>query len=86
MKYQFSIKDIRFNSSSAQVEAYRRSLEIRQLVFERDGVNPRTATRRKETFVWETPLYNGALELETVTIDQDSDTVTYIRSEIAQAC
>ena len=86
MKYVINCKDIGFNSSSAQVEAYRRALEIRQLVFEREGVNPRTASRRKETFVWETPLCNGCLELETVTVDQNSGLITYIRSQIAQAC
>lgn len=83
MKYQFSTKEISFNTNSAQVEAYRRALEIRQFVLERDGVNPRLANRRKETFCWETPLDNGALEIETVTIDQTSATVTYIRSQIA---
>jgi hypothetical protein len=83
MKYQFSTKDIGFNTNSAQVEAYRRALEIRQFVLERDGVDPRLAQRRKETFCWETPLDNGGLEVETVTIDQTSSTVTYIRSQIA---
>ena len=86
MKYTFSTKEIRFNTNSAQVEAYRRALEIRQIVLEREGVNPRTANRRKETFFWETPLLNGCLEIETVTIDLDNQTVTYIKSEVAQAC
>lgn len=86
MKYTFSTKDIGFNTNSAQIEAYRRALEIRQIVLEREGVNPRMARRQRETFCWETPLANGALEIETVTIDQSAGTVTYIKSEIAQAC
>jgi hypothetical protein len=86
MKYQFSTKEIGFNTNSAQVEAYRRALEIRQFVLEREGVNPRLANRRRETFCWETPLADGCLEIETVTIDQANHTVTYIRSEVAQAC
>lgn len=83
MRYQFCTKDIGFNTNSAQLEAYRRALEIRQFALERDGVNPRLANRRKETFCWETPLENGGLEIETVTIDQANATVTYIRSCIA---
>lgn len=86
MKYQFNINEIRFNSNSAQVEAYRRALEIRELVLAQDGVCPRTANRRRETYSWETPLVNGCLEIETVTIDRDAGRVTYIRSEVAQAC
>lgn len=86
MKYQFSTNDIGFNTNSAQVEAYRRALEIRQFALERDGVNPRLANRRKETFCWETPLPNGCLEIETVTFDQNVGSITYIRSQIAQAC
>ena len=50
MRYQFSTKEIGFNTNSAQVEAYRRALEIRQFVLEREGVSPRLANRRKETF------------------------------------
>lgn len=83
MRYQFNIGDIGFNTNSAQVEAYRRALEIRGFVMERDGVDPRLANRRKETFCWETPLDNGKLEVETVTIDQGTSTITYIRSQIA---
>jgi hypothetical protein len=86
MRYQFSTKEIGYNTNSAQVEAYRRALEIRQFVLEREGVNPRMAKRQRETFCWETPLTNGCLEIETVTIDQINGTVTYIKSEIAQAC
>lgn len=86
MKYQFNTKDIKFNTNSAQVEAYRRAIEIRQFVLEREGVNPRLANRRKETFCWETPLANGCLEIETVTFDQSTGLVTYICSQVAQAC
>lgn len=86
MKYQFQMNEIRFNSNSAQVEAYRRALEIRELVLAQDGVCPRTANRRRETYSWETPLANGCLQLETVTVDLNANRITYIRSEVAQAC
>ena len=86
MKFSFNINEIRFNSNSAQVEAYRRALEIRELSLSRDGICPRSANRRRETFTWETPLVNGCLEIEIVTVDLDANKVTYVRSEVAQAC
>ena len=38
-----------------------------------------------ETHVWETPLRNGRLEIETVTVCERSGRVTYARHEIAKA-
>lgn len=86
MKYQFRINEIRFNADSAQVEAYRRALEIRELVLARDGVSPRTAVRRRETYSWETPLCDGSIEVETVSVDLDANILTYIRTAVARAC
>lgn len=86
MKIQIRLSQIGYSTSSAHVEAYRRALEIRQAVLESEGVDPRRAVRRKETFCWETPLPQGGWELETVTIDQVQDRLTYIRSIVAQAC
>jgi hypothetical protein len=85
MKYRLNTQTILFNSSSAHVEAYRRSLEIRESVLEREGVNARASNRRKETFYWETPLGNGAYEVETVNVDKTNHTITYIRSEVVRA-
>lgn len=83
MKYTINYKDLGFNSSSAQVEALRRAVEIRSLnrelglwLQDQEGV---------ETHVWETPLQDGVIEVETVTLCDRSGRVTYARHEIAQA-
>ena len=84
MKYTFNYNDIRFNSSSAEIEAKRRALEIRtaslehgKSVWHNNGL---------ETYVWETPLAHGSLEVETVTVCTASGVLTYMRTEVAQAC
>ena len=84
MKYTMNYNDIRFNSSSDEIEAMRRALEIRSASLEKgicawhnSGV---------ESYVWETPLSRGGFEIETVTVCEASGVVTYSRSEVAQAC
>jgi hypothetical protein len=77
MKYTMNYKDIGYNSSSAEVEALRRAVEIRSLSKEM-GRNIRT-DNGVETHVWKTPLRRGRLEVETVTVCEMSGRVTYAR-------
>jgi len=84
MKYTLNYNDIGFNSSSDEVEAMRRALEIRSL--SREYGNQAGHNSGLETYVWETPLTRGALEIETVTVCEESGVVTYMRTEVAQAC
>lgn len=84
MKYVLNHKDIRFNSSSEEVEAMRRALEIRTVSKELGGRAWHNSGT--ETYVWETPLQRGRIEVETVTICEVSGVVTYTRAEMAQAC
>lgn len=83
MKYTMNYRDIGFNSSSAEVEALRRAVEIRSLSKEmgRQFLNDNGI----ETHVWETPLRNGTREVETVTVCERSGLVTYARHETALA-
>ena len=85
MKWNLNTRDIGFNSSSEQLEAFRRAVEIRDLVRSRDGFKPGKVDGL-ESYVWETKLGNGRLELEHVTIDSGSESLTYARSEFGQAC
>ncbi len=83
MKITLNHNDIGYNSSSTQVEAFRRALEIRSL--SRD--NGSSAWRGGvEICTWETPLYRGKVEVETVTLCDRSGVVTYARAERALAC
>lgn len=84
MTYTINARDINYNSSSDEIEALRRAVEIRSIHRELDRLEP--SSNGVETYVWETPLRCGALELETVTICEESGLVTYSRREIAQAC
>lgn len=84
MKYTMNANEIRYNSSSAEVEAMRRALEIRTL--SKEMGSSAWSNSGQETYVWETPLRRGSLEVETVTVCEASGTVTYMRTEIAQAC
>lgn len=83
MKITLNYNDIGFNSSSTEVEAMRRALEIRTMSLQNgnssQGCGP-------ETYVWETPLRKGHREVETVTVCEASGTLTYSRQEMAQAC
>ena len=76
-------RDIGYNSSSAEVEALRRAVEIRSLSKEMGRQVP--TENGIETHVWETPLRKGALEVETVTVCERSGQVTYARHESALA-
>ena len=84
MKFTLNYNDIRFNSSSEEVEAMRRALEIRAI--SREQGRAAWHNQGLETYVWETPLNSGCSEVETVTICEKSATVTYMRTVIAQAC
>lgn len=84
MKYTMNANDIGYNSSSAEVEALRRALEIRSL--SKEMGHGAWSQCGRETYVWETPLLRGSLEVETVTICETSGTVTYMRAEVALAC
>ncbi|HIB64380.1 MAG TPA: hypothetical protein EYO33_04505 [Phycisphaerales bacterium] len=84
MKYTLKYNDIGFNSSSEEVEALRRALEIRSISREM-GKSAWQAQNGNETYVWETPLRGGFCEVETVSICERSGTITYTRAEIAQA-
>ena len=79
MNYQ----DIGYNSSSAEVEALRRAVEIRSLSKEMGRLTQ--DENGIETHVWETPLRCGKMEIETVTVCERSGRVTYARHEIAKA-
>lgn len=83
MKYTLRYNDIRFGSNSDEVEALRRALEIRAACKEQGRMAWHNSCT--ETYVWETPLANGLFEVETVTICEESQVVTYMRTEIAQA-
>ena len=83
MKYTLNYNDIRFGSNSDEVEALRRALEIR--AFAKEQGRAAWHNSGAETYVWETPLANGMFEVETVTICEVSQVVTYMRTEIAQA-
>lgn len=85
MKYTLNYNDIGFNSSSEEVEALRRALEIRSISREM-GKQAWQSQDGVETYVWETPLRGGFSEVETVMICERSETITYTRAEIAQAC
>ena len=62
----------------------RRALEIRSI--SREQGNLAWSNSGVETYVWETPVGSGHLEVETVTVCETSGTVTYMRTQIAQAC
>lgn len=82
MKITLKYNDIGFNSSSTEVEAMRRALEIRSMSLQ----NGNSSQGGIETYVWETPLRKGHREVETVTVCEASGTVTYCRQEMARAC
>lgn len=83
MKYTLRYGDIRFGSNSEEVEALRRALEIRSACREQGRMAWHNSGA--ETYVWETPLRNGCFELETVTVCEETQIVTYLRTEIALA-
>ena len=83
MKYTMNYQDIGYNSSSAEVEALRRAVEIRSLSKEMGRLTQ--DEHGIETHVWETPLRCGKMEIETVTVCERSGRVTYARHEIAKA-
>lgn len=83
MKYTINYKDIGYNTSSAEVEALRRAVEIRSLHNEMQGKS--WNVDGVETYMWETPLSRGSLEVEIVTVCESSGVVTYSRSETAIA-
>ena len=84
MNYTMNYQDIVYNSSSDEVEAMRRALEIRTA--SREVGAKAWHSSGKETYVWETPYSGDRVEVETVTICESSGIVTYLRTEINQAC
>jgi hypothetical protein len=83
MKYTLNYRDIGYNSSSAEVEALRRAVEIRSL--SKELGRQVCSDNGVETHIWETPLRKGTLEVETVTVCERSGRVTYARHETALA-
>ena len=83
MKYTINYKDIGYNTSSAEVEALRRAVEIRSLNNEMKGKSWKIDG--VETYVWETALCHGSFEVEIVTVCESSGVVTYSRTETAIA-
>ena len=83
MKYTMNYQDIGYNSSSAEVEALRRAVEIRSLSKEMGRLTQ--DENGIETHVWETPLRCGKMEIETVTVCERSGRVPYARHAIAKA-
>jgi hypothetical protein len=83
MKITVKYTDIGYNSSSTELEAFRRALEIRSMT--RENGNSAWVSG-VETCVWTTPLCTEQAEVETVTVCEESGVVTYARIEVAIAC
>lgn len=73
MNITLNLNDLNFSSSQAQVEAYRRAIEIREL---HQPLNSNSEAARFEKFVWRTPTPQG-VELEEVAIDNELQTLSY---------
>ncbi len=79
MTYRFNTRDLGYHSCSAEVEAFRRALEIRQhsRAHGSEYGQLRLVCEGVEVYVWKTPLAQGGVEVETVSVDEEAGIVTY---------
>lgn len=78
MHITLNIKDMNFNSSAVELEAYRRTLEIRE--FSRRNGN--FASRRVENYTWTTQTGPAQLEVEMVRIDHEAGRISYSHDQV----
>jgi hypothetical protein len=77
MTVKIKINEIAFSSSTQQIEAYRRSTEIREMSLPKNGTS---SVGRWEKFVWRTDTESG-YELEEVLFDKFEGVISYTLSE-----